>query len=177
MPRFEVQDQPLTGRKIRNTLRPTMEVLDTVRAVLAQKGTAIWSVTPDVTVFDAIALMAEHNIGAVLVMENEQLVGLLSERDYTRKVILKGKLSKETRVRDIMSPDVTTVGPLDTVEHCMHLMTDKRVRHLPVVDDGQVVGVVSIGNLVNWIIKHKMVLGLGIESKNTIKIWLMVAKI
>jgi CBS domain-containing protein len=129
-----------------------MEVLDTVRAVLAQKGTAVWSVTPDVTVYDAIPLMAEHNIGAVLVIESERLVGLLSERDYTRKVILKGKLSKDTPVRDIMSTEVTTVSPLDTVEHCMRLMTNRRVRHLPVVEGDLVAGIVSIGNLVNWII-------------------------
>lgn len=130
----------------------TMEVLDTVRAVLAQKGSEIWSVTPDVTVYNAIALMAERNIGAVLVMEDQCLLGLLSERDYTRKVILKGKQSKETKVGDIMSIDVTTVSPLDTVEHCMRLMTQKRMRHLPVLDQDKVVGVVSIGNLVNWII-------------------------
>ncbi len=134
-----------------------MEVLDTVRAVLAQKGNAIWSITPDATVFDAIALMAEKNIGAVLVMDSDRLVGLLSERDYSRKVILQGKQSKETRVREIMSPDVLTVKPLDTVEHCMRLMTDKRVRHLPVVEDGRVIGVVSIGNLVNWIISAQSV--------------------
>ena len=129
-----------------------MEILDTVRAVLAQKGTEIWSVPTDVTVYDAIALMAERNIGALLVMEDQRLVGLLSERDYTRKVILMGKQSKVTNVREIMSTDVTTVGPLDTVEHCMHLMTKKRVRHLPVLEQDRVVGVVSIGNLVNWII-------------------------
>jgi CBS domain-containing protein len=130
-----------------------MEVLDTVRAVLAQKGSKVWSVTPDATVYDAIALMAEHNIGSVLVMDSDRLVGLLSERDYTRKIILMGKQSKSTPVREIMSTDITAVSPLATVEHCMRLMTDKRVRHLPVVDDEQhVVGVVSIGNLVNWII-------------------------
>ncbi|MEJ6603190.1 MAG: CBS domain-containing protein [Opitutaceae bacterium] len=129
-----------------------MEVLDTVRAVLAQKGSEIWSVTPDVTVYNAIAMMAERNIGAVLVMEDQSLLGLLSERDYTRKVILKGKQSKATKVGDIMSVDVTTVSPLDTVEHCMRLMTQKRMRHLPVLDQDKVVGVVSIGNLVNWII-------------------------
>lgn len=129
-----------------------MEVLDTVRAVLAQKGLAVWSVTPDVTVYDAIALMAEHNIGAVLVTESDRLVGMLSERDYTRKVILKGKQSKDTRVREIMATPVTTVTPTDTVEHCMRLMTEKRVRHLPVVNGTEIIGVVSIGNLVNWII-------------------------
>ena len=129
-----------------------MEVLDTVRAVLARKDPAVWSVTPDVTVYDAIALMAEHNIGAVLVMESERLVGMLSERDYTRKVILKGKLSRETSVKDIMSTEVTTVSPLQTVDHCMRLMTGKRIRHLPVIEDDRVMGVVSIGNLVNWII-------------------------
>ena len=129
-----------------------MEVLDTVRAVLAQKGSEIWSVTPDVTVYNAIAMMADRNIGAVLVMEDQSLLGLLSERDYTRKVILKGKQSKATKVGDIMSVDVTTASPLDTVEHCMRLMTQKRMRHLPVLDQDKVVGVVSIGNLVNWII-------------------------
>ncbi len=129
-----------------------MEVLDTVRAVLAQKGTAIWSVTPDATVYDAIALMAEKNIGAVLVMDGDRLVGMLSERDYTRKVILAGKQSKATPVQEIMSRELTTVAPYDTVERCMRLMTEHRVRHLPVVEVDRVVGLVSIGNLVNWII-------------------------
>ncbi|WP_221030307.1 CBS domain-containing protein [Actomonas aquatica] len=146
-----------------------MEVLDTVRAVLAQKGTAIWSVTPDATVYDAIALMAAKNIGAVLVMDHDRLVGMLSERDYTRKVILVGKQSKETSVEEIMSTNLTTVAPFDTVDRCMHLMTEHRVRHLPVIEVDRVVGVVSIGNLVNWIISaqgaalHNMERMLGAE--------------
>lgn len=146
-----------------------MEVLDTVRAVLAQKGTAIWSVTPDATVYDAIALMAEKNIGAVLVMDGDRLVGMLSERDYTRKVILAGKQSKSTPVQEIMSRELTTVAPYDTVERCMRLMTEHRVRHLPVVEVDRVVGLVSIGNLVNWIISaqgaalHNMERMLGAE--------------
>lgn len=129
-----------------------MEVLDTIRAVLNQKGSEVWSVPPQATVYQAIELMAAKNIGAVLVMDADRLVGILSERDYTRKVVLKGKASRDTLVKDIMVSPVTTVSPSDTVEHCMRLMTEERVRHLPVVEDGHLLGVVSIGNLVNWII-------------------------
>ena len=102
--------------------------------------------------FEAISLMAEKNVGAVLVMEHEALAGMLSERDYTRKIAIKGKSSKETLVREIMTTELVTVTSHHTVQECMHLMNDRRVRHLPVIDNDRVVGVVSIGNLVNWII-------------------------
>lgn len=129
-----------------------MKVFDSVRSVLNQKGDQVWSVSPDATVYDAVAMMAEKNIGAVLVMEGDRLLGILSERDYSRKIVLKGKMSKETLVREIMASPVVTVTPANTIEDCMRLMTDKRVRHLPVIENDKVVGVVSIGNLVNWII-------------------------
>ncbi len=129
----------------------------TIDAVLGLKGHDVWSVTPDQTVFEAIRLMAEKNLGAVLVMENGALVGMLSERDYTRKIAIKGKSSKETLVREIMTTSLVTVTPRHTVQECMRLMNDNRVRHLPVVEEERVVGVVSIGNLVNWIISAQNV--------------------
>lgn len=129
-----------------------MKILDTARSVLDQKGYDVWSVAPDATVYEAVQLMAEKNIGAVLVMENDRLIGMLSERDYTRKIVLKGKTSRKTQVRDIMGSPVITITPAQTIEECMRLMTDKRVRHLPVIEEGKVIGILSIGNLVNWII-------------------------
>lgn len=129
-----------------------MNANGTIDAVLSLKGHDVWSVAPNQTVFEAIRLMANKNLGAVLVMDNDVLVGMLSERDYTRKVAIKGKSSKDTLVREIMSTDLITVTSRHTVEECMRLMNGRRVRHLPVVDDKRVVGVVSIGNLVNWII-------------------------
>ena len=123
-----------------------------INEILAHKTGQLWSVSPDATVFEAIEMMAEKNIGALPVLSGDKLLGVVSERDYTRKVALKGKSSKETRVRDIL-----TSGPLarpsDTVEHCMKLMTAHRVRHLPVLDGSRVVGVLSIGDLVNWTIR------------------------
>ena len=103
-------------------------------------------------VFDAIQMMAEKNVGALLVTENDKLVGIISERDYTRKVAIKGKSSKQTLVREILSTQVVHVSPMHTIDECMRLMTDHRVRHLPVLDGEKIVGVVSIGDLVNWII-------------------------
>ena len=124
----------------------------TISEILAHKGGQLWSIAPEATVFDAIQLMAEKNIGAVLVLQGDDMIGVVSERDYTRKVAIKGKSSKETRVRDIL-----TSGPLarpsDTVEHCMKLMTAHRVRHLPVLEGNRVVGILSIGDLVNWTIR------------------------
>ena len=104
------------------------------------------------TVFDAIKLMAEKNIGALLVLSRDRLVGIFTERDYTRKMALMGKTSKDTRVREVLSGNVICVPPGDSVEECMRLMTEHRVRHLPVVEGGKVLGIVSIGDLVNWII-------------------------
>jgi CBS domain-containing protein len=123
-----------------------------ISSILANKSTPLWSVAPETTVFEAIRLMAEKNIGSLLVLSGDKLAGLFTERDYTRKVALNGKNSKETRVGEIMPADILTVTPDDSVEDCMRLMTEKRVRHLPVVDGTSVVGLVSIGDLVNWII-------------------------
>ena len=129
-----------------------MEIAGSVSAILAHKGSAVWSIAPNATVFDAIQLMADKNVGALPVLENGSLVGIISERDYTRKVILKGKSSKETPVRDIMTPNPITAHRGDSVSECMHVMTDKRIRHLPVVEEDKMVGMVSIGDLVRRII-------------------------
>ena len=123
-----------------------------ISSILHQKTSAIWSVAPEATVYEAIKLMAEKNIGALLVLSSGRLQGIFTERDYTRKVALHGKTSKDTTVFEILSDKCVTVTPDDTVEDCMRLMTEKRVRHLPVVEGSNVVGIVSIGDLVNWII-------------------------
>jgi CBS domain-containing protein len=124
-----------------------------ISSLLHHKTSALWGVSPETTVFDAIKLMAEKNIGALLVQAKDgHLAGIFTERDYTRKIALQGKSSRETRVREIISEEVLTVTADDTVEDCMRLMTEKRVRHLPVVEGKTVVGIVSIGDLVNWII-------------------------
>jgi CBS domain-containing protein len=130
-----------------------MKGIDKVAAVLRRKGGEVFSVPPSASVFEAIEVMAEREVGALLVMEGERLAGVLSERDYARKVILKGRASRDTPVREIMTAEVVTVSPQQTVDECMTLMTAERVRHLPVVDGGRVVGVVSIGDLVKWIIE------------------------
>lgn len=129
----------------------------TIDSILKQKTAALWSVSPETTVFETIHLMAERNIGAVLVKSGDRLVGIVSERDYTRKVALKGKSSKETPVREIISTPVITATPSHTVEDCMRLMTEHRVRHLPVLEGEKIVGVVSIGDLVNWVISAQSV--------------------
>jgi CBS domain-containing protein len=126
-----------------------------VKHLLEDKGGAIHAIEPDKPVLDAIRLMADKYIGALLVMKGSQLLGIVSERDYARKVILKGRSSAETPVREIMSASVLTVAPGDSVNHCMKLMTDRRVRHLPVVDAGRVLGVVSIGDLVKAVIEDQ----------------------
>ncbi len=129
--------------------------LRTVEDILKVKGRHVWSVTPDTTVFEALELMAKHEIGAVVVLEDERVVGVMSERDYARKVILKGRASKDTLVRSIMTEKVTTVQPTTTIEECMALMTNQRIRHLPVVDQGKLVGLVSIGDVVKAIISEQ----------------------
>ena len=126
-----------------------------VSDLLNRKGRDVWSLPPDATVYEAIDLMAQKGVGALLVMEGERLVGIVSERDYARKVILKGKASRETQVHEIMSNPVICARPELTVEQTMALMTDKRVRHLPVVVDERVVGVISIGDVVRAIIDDK----------------------
>jgi CBS domain-containing protein len=130
----------------------TMKTNYLISSVLAHKITDLWSIGPEATVFDAIKLMADKNIGSLLVMSGGKLAGLITERDYTRKIALQGKSSKETRVREIMPREVITITPNNSVEACMRLMTEQRLRHLPVVEGGNVVGIVSIGDLVNWII-------------------------
>jgi len=129
-----------------------MKPTERLGALLAAKGGTVHSIGPDATVFDAIAEMAEKGIGALLVMREGQLLGILSERDYTRKVILRGHSSKETRVEEIMTAEVVTAETGATVEQAMHLMTERHIRHLPVVESGRVAGVVSIGDLVKWTI-------------------------
>ena len=123
-----------------------------ISSLLNYKAPTLWTIAPEATVFEAIRLMAEKNIGSLLVMSGGRLTGLFTERDYTRKVALFGKTSKETRVVEIMPKELITVTPEDSVEDCMRLMTEKRVRHVPVVSGTEVVGLISIGDLVNWII-------------------------
>jgi len=123
-----------------------------VSALLHHKGSEIWSVSPETTVYEAIKIMADKNIGALLVMADGKLSGVITERDYTRKVALQGKSSKQTLVREIISSEVVSVGLHHSVEDCMKLMTERRTRHLPVVEGGKVVGLISIGDLVNWTI-------------------------
>jgi CBS domain-containing protein len=120
--------------------------------VLHHKGTTVWTIPAEASVFEAIQLLAQKNIGALPVMEGERLIGMFSERDYTRKVALEGKTSRQTQVREIISTDVVSVTSEHTIENCMRLMTGKHIRHLPVIDEGKMTGLVSIGDMVNWII-------------------------
>ena len=131
----------------------------TVRHLLEQKGRNVWTIRPDSTVFDALAKMAEKDIGSLVVMDGEKLVGIITERHYSRNVILKGKKSPTTVVSDIMERDVIHVRPEQSVELCMALMTEQRVRHLPVLEDQKVIGIVSIGDLLKSIIsKQKFII-------------------
>ena len=131
----------------------------TVKNLLEQKGQNLWTISPDATVFDALVIMAEKDIGSLVVMENEKLIGIVTERHYSRNVILKGKRSPTTLVKDIMDKNVIYVRPEQTVELCMALMTEKRVRHLPVLEGNKVIGMVSIGDLLKGIIsKQKFVI-------------------
>ncbi|MEG3791763.1 CBS domain-containing protein [Lysobacter sp. CCNWLW3] len=127
----------------------------TVRQLLEAKAAEVFAIGPDAPVIDAIRLMAEKRIGAVLVMEGPRLSGILSERDYARKIVLQGRSSADTPVRDIMTADVVSVGLDDSAERCMQIVTDRRIRHLPVVQGGQVLGVVSIGDLVKAVIEDQ----------------------
>lgn len=126
-----------------------------VKDILRVKGSNVYSTTPDTTVYDALEQMAEKNVGALLVLEGEKIVGLISERDYARKTILKGRLSKETAVREIMTANIITVGPEEDLEKCMELFTDKHVRHLPVIANEKILGIVSIGDVVKGVIDYK----------------------
>ena len=129
-------------------MKPTAKI----GSLLGQKCSDVFSIAPDATVFDAISLMAEKGIGAVLVFREGRLAGILSERDYTRRVILQGRASKETRVEEIMTTGVVTGDPGMTVEQAMRLMTERRIRHLPILEGGRVSGMISLGDLVKWTI-------------------------
>ena len=126
-----------------------------IASVLKNKGTRIWSIDPEATIYDAIALMAEKGIGALVVVSEGRLAGIISERDYARKVILQGRSSKDTHVREIMTSSVITVSPEKTVDECMRIITNHRVRHLPVMRGNEVIGVISIGDLVRAIIAEQ----------------------
>lgn len=131
--------------------------MHTLRQLLGSKTPEVYAVAPGDSVIDAIRLMAEKGVGAVLVMEGAQLVGIVSERDYARKIVLHGRSSSDTSVRDIMTAEVVTVGPQHTVEHCMQVVTEHRIRHLPVVEGDEVIGVISIGDLVKAVIEDQKV--------------------
>ena len=129
--------------------------MNTVKDILQTKGSEVWSVTPETKVFDALKLMAEKNIGAVLVMDNDRIDGILSERDYARKVALEGKSSKELPVKQIMSPRVLFVTSNKSLDDCMALMIEKKIRHLPVYEDEKLKGLISIGDVVKALLDHK----------------------
>jgi CBS domain-containing protein len=127
----------------------------TVKQLLQGKGHDIWSIGPEASVYDAIELMADKEVGALVVLDGDSLVGVLSERDYARKVVLQGRSSKGTKIKEIMTSRVVYARPKQTVEECMALMTDKRIRHLPVMDGDELLGVISIGDLVKAIIEEQ----------------------
>ncbi len=129
--------------------------MKTIKQLLEYKGNEILTISPEKTVYDAIKLMADHHIGSLMVMENGRLLGIITERDYSRKVILEGKSSPDTAVKDIMTKNVLCTKPDQTVEEAMALITEKRVRHLPVVEDSKVIGIISIGDLVKTIISEQ----------------------
>ncbi len=132
--------------------------MKTVADILKTKGSEIYSAAPDDSIFDAIKMMADKGVGSVIVMDGDKLVGIMTERDYARKVILEGKSSRNSSVREVMTTQVLCVSPERTVDECMALMTDKRARHLPVLDHKRVVGVISIGDLVKAVISEQQVL-------------------
>lgn len=132
-----------------------MEIQGTVRDIVQKKGGEIWTTSSTTTVYDAIGLMGEKNIGALVAVENDEVIGVLSERDYSRKVVLQGRTSRDTLVGDILSRPAITVNCADSIETCMKLMTSRRIRHLPVVEDGRLIGLISMGDLVNWVMQSQ----------------------
>ena len=132
-----------------------MELHGTVYDLLHNKTGEIWTTRPEDSVYDAIRTMGEKNIGALVAIEDGEVIGVLSERDYSRKVVLQGRTSRDTRVGEILSRPAITVGSRDGIEKCMELMTGNRIRHLPVVDDGRLVGLISIGDLVSWVMQSQ----------------------
>ena len=130
-----------------------MEIQGTVRDILSSKSPEVWTTTPQASVYEAIGLMGEHNIGALVVMEGEKVAGVISERDYSRNVVLRGRTSRDTRVSEILSRPAITVQPRDGVGVCMELMTEHRIRHLPVIWDDALIGLVSMGDIVNWMLQ------------------------
>lgn len=137
------------------SVEPSIHLDEPVMSVLRLKGPGVWSISPDATVYEAIEQMAEKRIGALVVLREGRLEGIVSERDYARKVILKSKHSQETKVHEIMTAPVHSIGPDESIHECMRIMSTQRVRHLPVLDGDRVVGVVSIGDLVNWVIRSQ----------------------
>lgn len=129
--------------------------MGTVKHVLQKKGTVVYTVSPDTSVYDALEVLESRNMGALVVVENERLIGIFTERDYARKVVLKGRSSKETLVRDIMTERPVFVTPDNTIDECMQIMTDNRIRHLPVLQNGKLIGIISIGDLVKFVIEEK----------------------
>lgn len=132
-----------------------IKIKDTISSILKRKGREIWSVTPDQTVYEAIEKMADKAVGALLVISDGKLIGIISERDYARKVILKGRSSRSTFVKEIMTSSVISVTSAQAVDECMDIMTTNRIRHLPIVENEKVLGVISIGDLVKWVISQQ----------------------
>jgi CBS domain-containing protein len=146
---------PLASEGCSAQNRATEVFMNTIRQLLDGKGYDVWSTSPEASVYDALLLLAEKNVGALLVLEDGELAGIVSERDYARKVVLQGKASMQTPVREIMTAELFTVDPQSTVEEAMALMSEKRIRHLPVVEGGDLVGLISIGDLVKSIIANQ----------------------
>ncbi|GIW30441.1 MAG: inosine-5-monophosphate dehydrogenase [Meiothermus sp.] len=136
----------------------------TVRQLLLAKGNTVYAIPPEATVFEALERMAAYDVGALMVMKGDQLVGIFSERDYARKIILMGRISKETRVEEVMTSDLITVTPEATMADCMNLMTSHRIRHLPVLEEGRLVGVISIGDVVKAIMTQQEFMIAELES-------------
>lgn len=146
-----------TQPHIIDAINPSEVLMATVNQMLINKGGAVYTIPPDATVLDALRLMAEKDIGALIVMEGDQLSGIFSERDYARKIALQGKSSRTTPIWSVMTDEVVCVSPDQSADKCMAIMTDKHIRHLPVIEDGRVVGIISIGDVVKSIMTEQQV--------------------